>query len=249
MDARRPPHDNADDGEDGDFAQLTQLLLSGDSLDGFLRELVAYTRDRTGHSCSITVRTGQSAPFTVAASDELAQRLDEQQYENGAGPCLEALTTGVPVLVTDTAQEARWAPYPARAADIGVRSSMSYPLISGDQVLGALNLYAVEPLAPDIGLQARAGQLADRAAGALAVGLRLTRERDHNADLRNALAARSIVDQAIGVLVAQQQCSVEEAFALLRRASQARNIRLRDAAAQIIASAERQQPGKRPGRY
>ena len=40
---------------------------------------------------------------------------------------------------------------------------MSYPLITGEQVIGALNMYAFRPLAPDVALQARAAQLADPA--------------------------------------------------------------------------------------
>jgi AmiR/NasT family two-component response regulator len=110
-------------------------------------------------------------------------------------------------------------------------------------------MYAFKPLAPDVGLQARAAQLADRAAGALAVGLRIAEEHSENANLRVALTSRSVIDQAIGILIAQQRCSVEDAFALLRQASQGRNIKLREVAAQIVASAQRQQPGKPGGRY
>jgi len=245
MDVPRPPNDANSD----DFTELTHLRLATDSLDTFLTELVAYAQAQTKHSASITVRTRRRAPFTVAATDELTRGLDERQYESGEGPCLEALTTGVPVLVTDMTTETRWSPYPARAAELGARSSMSYPLINGEQVIGALNLYALEPLAPDVGLQARAAQLADRAAGALAVGLRLAEERHENNGLRTALISRSVIDQAIGILVAQQRGSVEEAFALLRRTSQSRNIKLRDVAAQIVASAQRQRPGKPHGRY
>jgi hypothetical protein len=126
---------------------------------------------------------------------------------------------------------------------------MSYPLITGEQTIGALNMYAFKPLAPDVGMQARAAQLADRAAGALAVGLRITDERAENATLRVALTSRSVIDQAIGILIAQQQCSIDDAFALLRRTSQGRNVKLRDVAAQIVDSAQRHQPGKPRGRY
>jgi transcriptional regulator with GAF, ATPase, and Fis domain len=247
MDATRPPSDSSDDHDD--FAQLTELLLSTDSLDAFLTELVSYAQIQTDHHCSITVRTGHRAPFTVAATDDLTLRLDERQYDDQRGPCLEALASGVPVLVTDMTSETRWAPYPAHAAELGARSSMSYPLITGEQVIGALNMYAFKPLAPDVALQARAAQLADRAAGALAVGLRIAEEHSENANLRVALTSRSVIDQAIGILIAQQRCSVEDAFALLRQASQGRNIKLREVAAQIVASAQRQQPGKPGGRY
>jgi transcriptional regulator with GAF, ATPase, and Fis domain len=250
MDVPLPPNNSNDDHDDhDDFAQLTELLLSTDSLDAFLTELVNYAQTQTDHHCSITVRNGHRSPFTVAATDDLTLRLDEQQYDDQRGPCLEALASGVPVLVTDMTTETRWAPYPTQAAKLGARSSMSYPLITGEQVIGALNMYAFKPLAPDIGLQARAAQLADRAAGALAVGLRIAEEHSENTNLRVALTSRSVIDQAIGILIAQQRCSVQDAFALLRQASQGRNIKLRDVAAQIVASAQRQQPGRAGGRY
>ena len=247
MDVSRPHRDPSDS---DDVGRLTELLLSTGSFDTFLNELVAHARSATRHSCSITVRNRSSrAPYTVAATDELTTRLDERQYGEGRGPCLEALATGVPVLVTDMAAETRWAPYPEQAAALGARSSMSYPLAAGKQPIGALNLYAFEPLVPDAALQARVAQLADRAAGALAVGLRIAEEQTKNPDLRAALNSRSIIDQAVGILIAQQQCSVEDAFALLRRTSQGRNVKLRDAATQIVASAQRRGPGRPGGRY
>jgi predicted transcriptional regulator len=75
------------------------------------------------------------------------------------------------------------------------------------------------------------------------------REHAENANLRLALTSRSVIDQAIGILVAQQQCSVEAAFELLRKASQGRNIKLREVAAQIVAGAQRRNSGKPAGRY
>jgi AmiR/NasT family two-component response regulator len=49
--------------------------------------------------------------------------------------------------------------------------------------------------------------------------------------------------------MAQQRCSARTAFDLLRKASQARNIKLRDVATGIIASVERDTSGDAPRRY
>jgi AmiR/NasT family two-component response regulator len=43
-----------------------------------------------------------------------------------------------------------------------------------------------------------------------------------------------VIDQAIGVIMAQQRCAPADAFAILRAASQNRNIKLRQVAEQII---------------
>ena len=238
-----PSTDYPDNGDE--VSQLTELLLSTESFEAFLTELVCYASAQTEHTCSITVRTGNRPPYTVVATDDLTLRLDEQQYSDGRGPCLEALATGIPILVTDMATESRWPPYPAHAAELGALSSISQPLISGEQTIGVLNMYAFKPLAPDVGMRARTAQLADRAAGALAVGLRIAEQSTENANLRIALTSRSIIDQAIGILMAQQSCTDEEAFGLLRQASQGRNIKVRDVATQIVANVQRRKTDDR----
>jgi len=52
--------------------------------------------------------------------------------------------------------------------------------------------------------------------------------------LQHALASRSLIDQAIGVLMAQEKCNAREAFALLRQHSQNNNRKLRDVATDVI---------------
>jgi AmiR/NasT family two-component response regulator len=54
--------------------------------------------------------------------------------------------------------------------------------------------------------------------------------------LRAALASRAVIDQALGVIMAQQQCAPAQAFAILRTASQNGSSSLREAAAQIVTS-------------
>lgn len=234
---------------EAELNQLTQLLLSTDSFESFLNELVCYASKHSEHSCSITVRLDKGVPYTVVSTDDLTRRLDERQYSGERGPCLEALDNRIPVFVTDMTSETRWAPYPQLAAELGVRSAMAYPLINADTSIGALNFYAFRELSPDTSLQARAAQLADRAAGALAVSMRMAEQSAEAENLRAALTSRSVIDQAIGILMAQQRCSPEAAFDLLRRASQSRNIKLRDVAAQIVAGVDRGATEGRPRRY
>jgi GAF domain-containing protein len=229
-----------------DTGELIRLLASTESVDGFLHDLVVHAGQVTEHSCSITARTSADPQyFTVASTDHRTRQLDEQQYADQGGPCLEALRTALPVVVTDMRAESRWAPYPQQAAELGAASSMSYPLIIAGQAIGALNLYAFQPMAPDAGLQARVEQLAANAAGALAVAMRLAQHTQEAANLRIALTSRSTIDNAIGILMGQQQCTADEAFDLLRQASQHRNVKLRELATQIVAGVNR---NKTPGR-
>jgi GAF domain-containing protein len=219
-----------------DPGALQEMLLRTDTLDEFLGELAVRAAQETSHRCGITVRSDRGEPFTAASSDELTRELDEMQYAEGAGPCLEALNTGVPVFVTDMALETRWGSYPKHAVGIGARSSMSYPMLSGEVAIGALNLYAFEPSTPGGAMQARAAQIAEHAAGALALALRIAERGELIHNLRVALTSRSVIDQATGILMAEQRCDAETAFELLRKASQGRNTKLREVAAAIVAA-------------
>jgi AmiR/NasT family two-component response regulator len=53
--------------------------------------------------------------------------------------------------------------------------------------------------------------------------------------LQEAMASRAVIEQAKGVLMAEQKCTPEEAFTLLRSASQRENVKLREIAERIVA--------------
>lgn len=52
--------------------------------------------------------------------------------------------------------------------------------------------------------------------------------------LRASLASRAVIDQALGIIMAQQRCTATEAFGILRTASQHRNFKVRHVAEQIV---------------
>src|SRR2546421_9667041 len=81
--------------------------------------------------------------------------------------------------------------------------------------------------------------LAGQAAIAVTAALRHYDEVTLSDHLRIALSSRSVIDQAIGIVMAQRRCSPEEAFATLRTISQRRNIKLRDIAAELVDATRR----------
>jgi ANTAR domain-containing protein len=54
------------------------------------------------------------------------------------------------------------------------------------------------------------------------------------ARLRSRLATMPVIEQAKGIVMAQQGCGPEEAFDLLRRASQRNNVKVHELAEQIV---------------
>jgi len=72
------------------------------------------------------------------------------------------------------------------------------------------------------------------------------RQAQTQSQLAEAMVSSSVIDQAIGILMAQQRCTAADAFDLLRQASQNRNHKLRDIAAEIITKVSGAPPQPRP---
>lgn len=80
---------------------------------------------------------------SIGATTPEAQRMDRGQAEDDDGPCLQALRTGEAIGVRDYTGDSRWPATAQRAAEAGIRSSLSLPMKTHDDVvLGALNVYS-----------------------------------------------------------------------------------------------------------
>jgi GAF domain-containing protein len=163
---------------------------------------------------------------------------DERQYADGDGPCLQSMWQGVVVRVDDFSTEGRFGAYPEHCSAIGLRSSLSLPLVVGERSRGALNLYSGEPHAFGADDEATAGRWAAQATGALTVALLLADSEARADSLAAGLDTRTVIGTAVGLLMAQERCTSDQAFDLLKLASQRRNVKLRDVAAGIVAAHE-----------
>jgi transcriptional regulator with GAF, ATPase, and Fis domain len=227
------------------LSELVSLLLTTRSMEDFLIDLADTAASTLAVSCGITLRSDQR-PLTAAASDSLAAAVDEIQYGTDQGPCLQSLSTATIVSVPDLVDEHRWDGYPAHALAHGIRSSLSLPLSTRGQAVGALNLYARTAHAfDDPAVVVRATALAAQGSAVLGVALHQAQQAHLADQMREALSSRSVIDQAIGILMAQQRCTAGAAFAVLRGASQNRNRKLRDIAADIVTSTGGEPPQQR----
>jgi GAF domain-containing protein len=228
------------------ITELQNLLLAASSTEEFLQELavLAARTIAANVSCGITLEPG-GQPLTVATSDQRAAQVDEVQYGLGQGPCLHSMRTSQRMHIEDTAGEQRWGGFSVRAAAKGIRSSLSLPL-AADGIAGALNLYAPVPRAFGEADIRRAEVFAASASGALALAARQATTAALTSDLRAALASRSVIDQALGIIMAQERCTSARAFAIVRAASQNRNVKLRDIARQIVTSVSGEPPQPPP---
>jgi GAF domain-containing protein len=147
-----------------------------------------------------------------------------------------ALQTGKTVHVGDVTSERRWPEYARAVAAQGVRSILGVPLqLEGDST-ASLNIYssAAQGFSPaDI---VRAELFCEQSSKTLRLELRMAQLKDAKEDLEAAMKSRTAIDIAVGVIMAQNRCSQSAAMAILRTASNSRNIKLRDVAAGVIES-------------
>jgi hypothetical protein len=136
------------------------------------------------------------------------------------------------VLAHDLATDDRWPDFAPRAVEMGVASALSFQLFllrnDGDR-LGALNLYGTRAGAFDEDAAALGEVFAVHCAAVLASAIA-------KEGALAALESRDLIGQAKGILMAQHRVSAVEAFGLLREASQARNIKLRQLAQEVAAA-------------
>jgi GAF domain-containing protein len=170
---------------------------------------------------------------TPAGTNERLRELDEFQYEIGQGPCRDAIRTHATVVVHDLATDPRWPSWGrTMVSELGIRSSVSFRLFTRpDRTWGALNVYSTEKdgfSAEDV-LQGQT--IAALAAVALARSI-------NDEQLASALETRTTIGQAIGIVMERYQLDADHAFSVLRRISSQDNLKLRDLAAQVVATRE-----------
>ena len=222
------------------FSELSNVLLSRETPESTLR-LIAVLTTRVIPACDgagVTLISGRRI-LTVAQTDYTVELVDEIQRETGQGPCIAAIAERAPasIVVDDMQAESRWPKYAARVAALGVGSMIAFPLRT-DDLLGSLNLYANQPHAftPDDG--AVGAVFAAHAAVALANAQAHDATTQEVEQLRTALDTRTVISQAVGILVERDRISSDEAFQRLRNVSQHLNRRLRDVAQDVLKITE-----------
>jgi GAF domain-containing protein len=172
----------------------------------------------------------------AAATDERSAGLERVQEAGQAGPCVDACRTGTTVTVADLSQTTRgWATYQQAAQDAGIVALASVPMRHEGESIGSLALHSTgrrEWSAHDMGV---AGILADMATGYLMQARELDRQYRVNEQLRDALDSRIVIEQAKGVLAAERQISVGEAFEVLRRHARSHSASLRSVAEAVVS--------------
>jgi GAF domain-containing protein len=169
--------------------------------------------------------------------------LDALQLDGHEGPCLDCMAQGTALYAEDLADDPRWPSFGPHACGAGVRSILALSLVGEGTAVGALNLYARFPLAFGAVDRARGLVLAGLAGLALSVAEAREEEERRAENLRQALITRQLIGQAQGILMERERITAEQAFDVLRRASQHLNTKLREVAQELVDTGERPPTG------
>jgi hypothetical protein len=194
--------------------------------------------DMLGFDAATVTTRHDGSLSTVGATDQRLLLMDHAQYDAGDGPCLEVLDPSNPITWTDEDDDDRWQAFCEAGEQLGVTSSLSLhvPADEGAEFAASLNFYSRQRLVlaeeQMRGAEAFAAQLAAamqtvdaaRATARLASGL------------AEAMRTRAVIEQAKGMLMAENQITADEAFQLLSQSSQTANTKLRDVAQGVVNS-------------
>lgn len=168
---------------------------------------------------------------TIVSTEPMAEVIDETQYELGQGPCLDAVIEDATFMSADIGSEVRWQPLGQRLHDLGVRSMLAFRLhlLDESELVAGLNFSSDRPNAFSDADTHRGLILASHCA--LLVTAEAASTKAEN--LLQGLESNREIGVAVGVLMARHHLTRQQAFDVLRVASQNTNRKLVEIATQV----------------
>ena len=218
------------------FVKLADTLVADFDLVDLLQTLVETCVDVLDVTAAgLLLRSESGQLGVVVSTTEDAEFVEFVQLGAESGPCMECVSTGLPVVVSDIdAIGDRWPDFREAALERGFHSLQATPLRLRAEVIGTMNLLDTEvgalneedvAVAQALSDVATIGILTDRAA----------RERDEvTRQLQGALDSRIVIEQAKGILAQSTGRSMNDAFAALRSFARSNNLGLRAVAAALV---------------
>ena len=213
------------------FAHLAIELHDAPGVDETIDAVVQFALQAL--SCTyagVALYARGSQPEVAAVTDPVVADVYTLQISNQQGPLVTALRDRQTILIRDTLTDDRWPEWAEKVAALGVRSVLDVPLTTGHgarATVGVLGLYSAIPDAFSQDDEAIAHILARHASVAVA-------SARHEETMAQAVDARKLVGQAMGILMERFDVDGDRAFAILKRYSQDTNTKLRDVAQQLI---------------
>ena len=172
---------------------------------------------------------------TPAYTDPIVTEADSLQHL-GVGPCLDAIAHRLVFYAEDLSVDPRWLGFASGAATIGIRGALALPKLPK----ATAHVEFLRSLLSAFGVvdRAKAVILSSLASLALSAAYSHEDEERREAGFAAALRTREVIGEALGILMERERISANQAFEILRRASQHLNIKLRDIAQDLVDTGE-----------
>jgi hypothetical protein len=167
---------------------------------------------------------------TISATDALASRIDELQFDLGEGPCWDALSTRHPVIEPDLAVTDSWPAFAEAVRREEVAAIFAFPLVFGPLEIGAVDLYSTAPRLLTVDQQRQALALS-----AIVSRIMLRHAIGESVPTATSTYSRRLVHQATGMVLAQLETTPDDAYLIIQARAYAENRSMREVAEDVIA--------------
>lgn len=192
------------------LAEICQLIVARG---GYLMAWVGYAEQDAAHTVRPVAEAGVEEGYLDSVNISWADD------ERGLGPTGTAIRTGLPDVNQNYLGEPRMAPWREAALKRGYQSSIALPLHGSERVLGALCIYAAEPMA----FSADEVELLEELAGDLSYGIETLRTR-----AEHRLAEEKLVFMAYHDALTQlpNRLLLRERFEVVAREAQKKKVKV-----------------------
>jgi hypothetical protein len=221
--------------EDALAAALSSMVSRHSVTDVLARLMQDCLQVLPADAAAVLVRDGHGELELLSASSHVARELELLQIQHASGPCVDAVRTNELLHVQSRAELAeRWGDVGAAISEAGYDGVQAYPMHWHGEAIGGLNVLVRDArIPPDV----LVGQiLADIATLVVVHAGGLSRERAL-ARVREAVEARSVIEQAKGVLAVELHTDPGAAYDILLQRADESGLGLTATAAQIISRA------------
>lgn len=220
------------------YARFSNVLLTEETVDTALKLIteaaVLAVGDSAGAGVSLINSSGRRS--SAASTSQLVAQADALQYELEQGPCLSAWASGHPVDIADVRTDLRWPEWGLAAGELGLRSCISVPLLSGGLAFGAIKIYWANPKAASHRLIRLLELFAAQASIFLANVQVRERGKVLSEQLKSTLMQRDIINTATGIVMASRGVDNHDAMLHLMTKALNESRPLQEVAKKIIES-------------
>jgi hypothetical protein len=199
--------------------RILSRLSAGEDPSAGMRRLCEVAAEITAtNGAGIMLAAGELPQGSLCSTDRVSGLIEELQYTLGEGPCVDAHTTGTPVLEPDLAvpEHSRWHGFAPLVTAAGARAVFGFPVRVGAARLGSLDLYRDHPGPLTDDQHADALVMADVVASAILAMQANAPPGSVAAELEAGANFQFVVHQAAGMVSIQLDTTVGEALVRLR---------------------------------